>query len=79
MSVTPEDLSQKSDNEIYKSMLSGPYNSDHYNHCATTLNLRFSQRLSLFTKRLVFATWALVTVTVVLAMSTILSLLKCSG
>jgi hypothetical protein len=52
MTVTPEDLRGMSDDQIYKSMLGGTYNSDHYNHCATTLNLRFSQRLSLFSKRL---------------------------
>lgn len=76
MSVQPEDLRRKSDDEVYESMLSGTYNSDHYNHCVTILNLRFSQRLSLFSRRLVFATWGLVVATTALVISTVLSLTK---
>ncbi len=76
MTVTPEDLRGMSDDQIYKSMLGGAYNSDHYNHCVTTLNLRFSQRLSLFTRRLVFATWGLVFATAALVICTVLSLVK---
>ncbi len=74
MIIGPEDLRAMSDDQIYESMLSGTFNSDHYNHCVTILNLRFSQRLSLFTRRLVLATWALAFVSLALVVSTIIAL-----
>ena len=76
MSVTPEDLRLMSNDQVYESMLSGAYNSDHYNHCVIILNLRFSQRLSIFSRRLVVATWGLVFATITLVISTVLSLMR---
>jgi len=75
MVVTPEDLRSKSDEEIFESMQGALYDSDHYRHCVTQLQLRFMTRTIKATKRLVIATWALVLATLFLLAGAILPLL----
>lgn len=72
MAVTPEDLSNKSDEEILKSMHGAVYDSDHYKHCFTTLQLRYTERTVKATSRLVVATWTLVIATLLLLLGALL-------
>lgn len=65
--VLPEDLSGKTDKEIIKSMHGAMFDSDHYRHCVTILQLRIN-------KRLVFSSWALVFSTIALLIGAILPL-----
>jgi hypothetical protein len=67
--VAPEDLSKMSDNEVLNSMRSGTVDSDHYKHCMNILELRYMQRTSESTRRLVWATWGLVLATFFLLIS----------
>jgi len=81
MVVTPEDLRKKTDDEIVESMLGATFDSDHYKHCTTFLQIRHMARtleatsgLVLATSRLVYATWGLVIATVLLLIGAVLPL-----
>jgi hypothetical protein len=73
--VPPEDLSKMSDNQILDSMGTGTVDSDHYKHCLNILQVRYMQRTSQSTKRLVWATWALVIATLFLLMGSVFPLI----
>lgn len=75
MVILPEDLSNKSDEEILDSMHGAMYDSNHYKHCINCLQLRYIRGTLEATKRLKAATWVLVAATVILAVEAIVSLL----
>ena len=72
--VTQEDVSKKSDEEIFESMCDAMFDSDHYKHCVTQLQLRYMSRTRQATNRLVIATWSLVIATAFLVVGTIIPL-----
>jgi len=75
MVTTPEDLRRKTDDQILDSMHGAMFDSDHYKHCVTHLQLRYMDRTLQASRRLVIATWALVVATLFLLAGSILSLL----
>jgi hypothetical protein len=75
MVTTPEDLRSKTDDEIFDSMHGAMFDSDHYKHCVTHLQLRYMHRTLQATTPLVIATYALVVATLFLLAGSILSLL----
>lgn len=73
--VSLEDLTDKTDEEILKSMQGAAIESDHYKHSMTTLQLRNMKRTLMASNRLLCATWILVIATIILAISAIFPLL----
>jgi hypothetical protein len=72
----PTNFSDKTDQEILASMHEVTFDSDHYKHCVTVLQVRAFDRTARATARLVWATWGLVVATVLLLASTLLDLLR---
>lgn len=68
----PRDFSGKSDQEILTSMHEVTFDSDHYKHCVTVLQVRALDRTAKSTAHLVWATWGLVAATALLLAGTVL-------
>lgn len=70
----PRDFTGNSDQEILASMHEVTFDSDHYKHCVTVLQVRALGRSAKSTAHLVWATWGLVAATSLLLAGTVIEI-----